>query len=162
MLELQKEYHSIDDLMDNESDTLRDILNDQDLYCGLVKALGYRRITIGVERNGELYKCWTSINDEEGKIEKIEEGHLTTDIPRENLYTTIDEKDLLAVANDYEGIKNNVLASIIKYAPKFKMNKDIRNAIVRGATNKEAIKLGTAAILTGFGRRLRLFRFRNS
>ncbi len=148
MIKLQKEYTSIDDLMSNERDTIQDILNDQELYKYTVGALGYERITIRVNLtepvDGVAYKEWTSFNDGTGRITRIEDGHHTVENDAQNLYTTIEEEDLLGVANNVYNIQKDPLGYIPAYMFKFRMDGETRKKIVKTALKNPIIVMKIA------------------
>ena len=148
MIKLQKEYTSIDDLMSNERDTIQDILNDQDLYRYTVGALGYQRITIRVNlaepKDDVTYREWTSFNDGTGTITSIEDGHHTVEDEARNLYTTIEEEDLLSVANNVYNIQKDPLGYIPAYMFKFRMDVDTRKKIVKTALKHPIIVMKIA------------------
>ncbi len=133
-------YRSIDDLMTHETGTIQGALNAQELYRGTVQELGYQRITIGVLREGALYKCWTSFNGADGKIERIVEGHHRVEEEHRNLYTEAEETALLEIAQNVERIQEHPLWYVPRYMFRFTMNAGVRMAIVRCATSPRILK----------------------
>ncbi|MBI2102200.1 hypothetical protein HYT55_00020 [Candidatus Woesearchaeota archaeon] len=97
-----------------EQTTLITLLNNIDLYTKIVCECRYQRIGIQVLNNGQETFAYTSFNDAEGRITKVEKGLQQPDIT-----ASVEERVLTEILDRADEIQEHLVAAALQYAGQF-------------------------------------------
>jgi len=97
-----------------EQTTLIRLLNNIDLYTKIVRECRYQRIGIQVLTDGQETFAYTSFNDAEGRITKVEKGLHQPDIT-----ASVEERVLTEILDQADEIQEHLVAAAVHYGRHF-------------------------------------------